>query len=165
MHILSPETYNCPSWISGRERMTVENISRSISTKECYRPWRGWTRDLLVSRRTAHPTEQPRPAYIWCRLPVIIYMYTTRLIEVTVAWLNTKPVSYKIPVTPFLSHPLYHGRLRRASFRPSVRPFVFPSTFTLGVLWAQLLLQFCTDHFETLHVFSSGYEDVHVVWI
>ena len=41
MHILSPETDNCPSWISGRERMTVENISRSISTKECCRPRRG----------------------------------------------------------------------------------------------------------------------------
>ena len=41
MHILSPETDNCPSWISGRERMTVENISWSISTKECCRPQRG----------------------------------------------------------------------------------------------------------------------------
>ena len=41
VHILSPETDNCPSWISGRERMTVENISWSISTKECCRPWRG----------------------------------------------------------------------------------------------------------------------------
>ena len=40
MHILSPETDNCPSWISGRERMTVENISWSISTKECCRPRR-----------------------------------------------------------------------------------------------------------------------------
>ena len=50
------------------------------------------------------------------------------------------------------------------SVRPSVRPFVFPSTFTLGVLWAQLLLQFCTDHFETLHVFSPWYEDVHALW-
>ena len=49
--------------------------------------------------------------------------------------------------------------------RSSVRPFVHPSTFTLGVLWAQLLLQFYTDSFETLHVFSSWYEDVHVVWI
>ena len=38
MHILSTETDNCPSWISGRERMTVENISWSISTKECCRP-------------------------------------------------------------------------------------------------------------------------------
>ena len=35
---LSPETDNCPSWISGRERMTVENISWSTSTKECCRP-------------------------------------------------------------------------------------------------------------------------------
>ena len=41
MHILSPETDNCPSWISGRKRMTVENISWSISTKECCRPRRG----------------------------------------------------------------------------------------------------------------------------
>ena len=41
MNILSPETDNCPSWISGRERMTVENISWSISTKECCRPRRG----------------------------------------------------------------------------------------------------------------------------
>ena len=29
VHILLPETDNCPSWISGRERMTVENISWS----------------------------------------------------------------------------------------------------------------------------------------
>ena len=35
VHILSPETDNCPSWISKRERMIVENISRSISMKEC----------------------------------------------------------------------------------------------------------------------------------
>ena len=62
MHILSPETDNCPSWISRRERMTIENISWSISTKECCRPLQGWTRDLLVSSRTAHPTEPPRPA-------------------------------------------------------------------------------------------------------
>ena len=41
VHILSPETDNCPSWISGRERMTVENISWSNSTKECSRPRRG----------------------------------------------------------------------------------------------------------------------------
>ena len=41
MHILSPETDNCPSWISRRERMTVENISWSISMKECCRPRRG----------------------------------------------------------------------------------------------------------------------------
>ena len=62
VHILSPETDNCPSWISGRERMTVENISWSISTKECCRPRRGRTRDLLVSSRTAHRTEPLRPA-------------------------------------------------------------------------------------------------------
>ena len=34
MHILLPETNkNCPSWISRREWMTIENISTSMSTK------------------------------------------------------------------------------------------------------------------------------------
>ena len=51
----------------------------------------------------------------------------------------------------------------------SVRLFgrlsVRPSTFTMGVFWAQLLLQFFTDLFETLQVFSSWCEDVHMVWI
>ena len=41
VHILLPETDNCPSWISGRERMTVENISWSISMKKCCRPRQG----------------------------------------------------------------------------------------------------------------------------
>ena len=41
VHSLPPETDNCPSWISGRERMTVDNISWSISTKECCRPRQG----------------------------------------------------------------------------------------------------------------------------
>ena len=33
----------------------------------------------------------------------------------------------------------------------------------LGTLWAQLLLQFSTDCFETLQMFSAWNEDVHVV--
>ena len=41
LHILSPETDNCPTWISRRERMTVENISWLISTKKCCQPRRG----------------------------------------------------------------------------------------------------------------------------
>ena len=45
VHILSPETDNCPSWISGRERMTVENISWSISMKEC---WQESVTEFLV---------------------------------------------------------------------------------------------------------------------
>ena len=40
MHILLPETDNCLSWISWWERKTVENISWSISAKECYCPGR-----------------------------------------------------------------------------------------------------------------------------
>ena len=52
MHALSPETDNCPSWISGKERMTIVNISWSISTKECCRPGGGRTCNLLITCRT-----------------------------------------------------------------------------------------------------------------
>ena len=52
----------------------------------------------------------------------------------------------------------------QVSVRLFVRPFVCPSvclsTFTMGVLWAQLLLQFFTDIFETLQMFSSTPETI-----
>ena len=35
----------------------------------------------------------------------------------------------------------------------------------MGPLWAQLLLQFSTDCFETLQMFSAWNEDVHVVLV
>ena len=62
VHILSPETDSCPSWISGRERMTVENISWSISTKECCRTRRGSNTRPPGLHSDAHPTEPPRSA-------------------------------------------------------------------------------------------------------
>ena len=62
MHILSPETDNCPSWISGRERTTVELFHDQSPRKNVADFGGDWTRDLLVSSRTAHPTEPPRPA-------------------------------------------------------------------------------------------------------
>ena len=51
MRILSPETDSCLSWISGRERMTVENIWWSISTKECCQPGGDQTHNLLIISR------------------------------------------------------------------------------------------------------------------
>ena len=35
----------------------------------------------------------------------------------------------------------------------------------VGTLWAQLLLQFYADSFETSLVFWPWSEDMHVVWI
>ena len=63
VHILLPETDNCPSWISGRERMTSENIS-----------WSNLHERILLKRRESnlqppdhqsdvHPTEPPRPEW------------------------------------------------------------------------------------------------------
>ena len=50
------------------------------------------------------------------------------------------------------------------SFRPSVLPSFRPPNI-VGTLCAQLLLQFYADSFETLQMFLSWSEDMHVVWI
>ena len=60
---LLPETHNCPSWISGRERMTVENISWSISTKECCQPREG--RGVRWCLTLQPPGLQSDSAYNW----------------------------------------------------------------------------------------------------
>ena len=40
----------------------------------------------------------------------------------------------------------------------------YESVYVVGTLWAQLLLQFWTDPFETLQVFLSWSEDMHVLF-
>ena len=74
MHILLPETDNCPSWIRGRERMTVANISWSISTKEFCGPQRGsnpWSPGL---QSDAHQTEPPRRQFM------VIFLYNPNIL-------------------------------------------------------------------------------------
>ena len=41
----------------------------------------------------------------------------------------------------------------------------YESLETVGTLWAQLLIQFYTDPYATLHMFLPWSGDVHVVWI
>ena len=41
----------------------------------------------------------------------------------------------------------------------------YESVETVGTLWAQLLIQFYTDLYETLYMFLPWSGDVHVVWI
>ena len=52
VHILLPEIDNNPSWISRRERLTIENISWSISMKECCQPDIGQTHNFRITSRT-----------------------------------------------------------------------------------------------------------------
>ena len=63
VHILLPETDNCPSWMSGTERMRKENISWSIYVKEYF--W--WIQRELNSQPpdhqlNVHRTKPPRLA-------------------------------------------------------------------------------------------------------
>ena len=64
--------------------------------------------------------------------------------------------------------PPFRRKAEGYSFRLSVRPSVSPSVFppkVLCTLCAQLLLQLYADSFETLQMFLSWSEDMHVVWI
>ena len=64
VHILSPKTDNCYSWIRGRERMTVENIWWLISMQECCRNWRGsYPRPLIISRIRIRLPSRPAPEF------------------------------------------------------------------------------------------------------
>ena len=53
------------------------------------------------------------------------------------------------------------------SIRYSVLPSVGPSVpiQVVGIVCMELLLQFYSDIFETLNVFRSCSEDMHIVWI
>ena len=113
VHILSPETDNCPSWISGRERMTVENISWSISTKECCQSWRGlnprppglqsvsasnWATE--ASNRLVITEDLVIILPVWARLLTLVILYCMYLVRQ--AWPNSVDTD-KMPL--FVTHP------------------------------------------------------------
>ena len=64
MHILSPEADSCSSGISGRERMSIGNISWPISANDCCRIVHGLNPWPLEHQFGVHPTEPPRPALL-----------------------------------------------------------------------------------------------------
>ena len=80
VRILSPETDNFPSWISGRERRTVENMSWSSSAKEFCQPSGSRTRNLLITSQTpiqlSHRgrlsrSESSKQDFQWIQLEVV----------------------------------------------------------------------------------------------
>ena len=57
VHILYPETDNCLSWISRRDRMTVENISWSNLQERMLQTWRGLNLQPPDHQCDTFPTE------------------------------------------------------------------------------------------------------------
>ena len=102
VHILLSETDDCPSWISGRERMTVENISWSIFMKEYCRPRRGWNPRPPGLQLDAHPTEPPRPADLdlHCfQRQGISWFCKSRInhLKRVTYFIHTHPISFAVP--------------------------------------------------------------------
>ena len=122
VHILLPETCSCPSWISGRERMAVENISWSISTKECCRPGEGRTRNLLITCRTriqlSHRGRLPRRGEGYSAeyfLFISLYKQTSWALIISpwkhMLWVVIGSASPSF----FLNHPLVEIQIREIS--------------------------------------------------
>ena len=65
VHILSPETDNCPSWISRRERMTIENISLWNHHERMLPTRQGWIRNLLITSQTHIQLSHRGRLHIW----------------------------------------------------------------------------------------------------
>ena len=81
LHILSPETDNCPSWISGRERMTVENISWSTYTTDTTQSTTDPVLVLHIRHGTQLPSTSPTYSIQYCTvpLPVLVIRYSPPL--------------------------------------------------------------------------------------
>ena len=96
MHILSPETDNCSSWISGRERMTVENISWSISTKDCCRPRLG-----LNPQPPGLQSDRVNKYCVWsgsvlfAKAYLSQYLGLLQFVAITTGWVYTRNVQLK----------------------------------------------------------------------
>ena len=73
VHILSPENDNCSSWHNGMERMTIENISWSISMKECCWPGEGPTPNLLIPSQIC--------IQLWLRIYVVMFRFLILLLK------------------------------------------------------------------------------------
>ena len=84
VHIRLPETDNCPSWISGRERMTIENISWS-NLHERILP----TPYPLITSQTC----------TWLSLAEVKADFTSASLSGSVRGLGVRPPLGQIPVT------------------------------------------------------------------
>ena len=81
MHILSPVTDNCSSWISGRRRMAVEMFSWPSLHERMCRTW-GSNSGPLACQANSLPIELPRPVSlngIHCYLNVYWNKHTLKL--------------------------------------------------------------------------------------
>ena len=65
MHIIWLVTVNSPSWISRRRRMTIENISWSISMKILGRVWQEWNAGPLSNCATGPGILGQQKKMIW----------------------------------------------------------------------------------------------------
>ena len=92
VHILLPETDNCPSWISGRERMTTENIS-----------WSNLHERILPTQRGLNPLPPDHQSDVHLteplRLAEVKADFTSASLSGSVRGLGVRSPLGQIPVT------------------------------------------------------------------
>ena len=92
-------TSNCPSWISGRERIAVEIISWPNSTKECCRTWGSNPRPSAY-QADSDLTELLRPAINILFLLTVVFktllfrQYWKKVVIKNIKTAQMKPIFY-----------------------------------------------------------------------
>ena len=108
------------------------------------------------------PWPDPPPPKKKIKKKKIVWIFTkASLLHSHPAW---PPNPNPSPRPPNFCPPPFRRKAEGHSFRLSFRPSFRPPK-VLCTLCAQLLLQFYADLFETLQMFLSWSEDMHVIWI
>ena len=86
--LLSQETNNCPSWISGRERMTIKIFHDQSPWKNVVRPGRDRTHNLLITSQTCiWLSHKGRLLSVW-NILFSLWFWTHSLLHIGVSAIN-----------------------------------------------------------------------------
>ena len=133
VHILSPVTDNCSSWISGRGSMAVEFFHDQVCTKECAE--RGdRTRGRLHGKRTRFRSSY-RPRLIWKQSRQYSFIVLTAKWQRRVYWSPQLHVQVIMTECRYFMHDSLHNKM-----------FEFPSK----------LLRSCGQHPRTNGIKEHG---------
>ena len=134
-HILSKEIDNCPFWISGREKMTVENISWSIPIKEFCRSRWGWTCNLLITSpmciQLSH-ADQSTCSNTFCHIGTYSIIQTLKHIWDFFSYFSTNHAE-RIRYTSMKTHKIcFCGEIRKIFIWLLLLPGPMHTTFTIA---------------------------------
>ena len=155
MHILSPETDNCPSWISGRERMTVENKYFTIYLHERMLPTSAGVEPTTFWSPVR--TEPPRSA----RRSILISWLLKKPTDLDLHCLKRQGISAisrtRVNVSYFIS--TYYGNCPKSLYTNLSEKMAYANTqcaYRSDCPWRMMMLIWCFKSLSTLFKSYQG---------